>query len=600
MVFEEGDLRFVHFGDHEISRRIFVALRDRNWGTLPGSISNVEVQSKTDSFRVTYSCRAKQDEIDFEWEGEIRGESAGSVTFRMDGMAHSTFLRNRIGLNLLHPVDGCAGRKCIVWHAAGDVVETRFPERIADQDVLPGFEEMSAMSYEVATGVTAEFEFAGDLFETEDQRNWTDATYKTFSTPLKLPFPVEVRAGSRISQCIRLRIDHTGTIGSRSPRRSIAFGTTGDRRMVLPEIGMGLASHEKMLSQREADLLRSLRLSHLRVDVGGDAVDPAPVVARAREAARTLDVPLELALTLQDPGKTAGLLDAVEPLKRSVASCIVFGVALVSDVRSRFPHWLIGRGSSADFYYLNQNPPRGEQLDFLAYAIHPQEHSFDNRSLVETLAIQACTVRQARELGGGLPVHVTPVTFKPRFLAAATGPEPETPAGELPPQVDLRQASMFGAGWTAISLKYLAEAGAASVTFYETSGWRGVVETDSGSPAPFPSLPGSVFPLYHVFADFAEFSGGDILPSKSTDPLTVDGLVLKKDGRRRIMLVNFTGEEQQVPLDSAARRGRVRFLDEASVKFATQNPVEYRLNYGAVSASLLLPRFAVATIDYEE
>jgi len=39
------------------------------------------------------------------------------------------------------------------------------------------------------------------------------------------------------------------------------------------------------------------------------------------------------------------------------------------------------------------------------------------------------------------------------------------------------QLLLFGAGWTAGSLKYLCASGAASLTYYETSGWRGVMRT---------------------------------------------------------------------------------------------------------------------------
>ena len=40
--------------------------------------------------------------------------------------------------------------------------------------------------------------FEGDLWEMEDQRNWTDASYKTYSTPLRPPYPVEIREGDRV------------------------------------------------------------------------------------------------------------------------------------------------------------------------------------------------------------------------------------------------------------------------------------------------------------------------------------------------------------------------------------------------------------------
>ena len=50
---------------------------------------------------------------------------------------------------------------------------------------------------------------------------------------------------------------------------------------------------------------------------------------------------------------------------------------------------------------------------------------------------------------------------------------------ELPPQVDSRQLSPFAAAWTLAMIKQLAENGAASVTLFETTGWRGVMERGS-------------------------------------------------------------------------------------------------------------------------
>src|SRR5207244_12399512 len=57
------------------------------------------------------------------------------------------------------------------------------------------------------------------------------------------------------------------------------------------------------------------------------------------------------------------------------------------------------------------------------------------------------------------------------------------------------------------SAKHLAEAGADSVTYFETAGWRGVLERADGPPDPdrFSSRPGAAFPLYHVLADLGEW-----------------------------------------------------------------------------------------------
>jgi len=261
-------------------------------------------------------------------------------------------------------------------------------------------------------------------------------------------------------------------------------------------------------------------------------------------------------------------------------------------------------GSNADYIFLARSTPPLDQTDALTFAIHPQEHAFDNASLAETLACQAVVVASARRLGHGLPVLVSPVTLKRRFNPHATAPEPPTPPGQLPPAVDARQMSLFGAGWTVGSLKYLAAAGAASVTYYETTGWRGVMETATGSPAaPFRELAGAVFPLYHVLADVGEFAGGAALPGRSSEPLAVEGLALRRADRLRVLLANLTDAPQTAQARGLPAEVEVRALDASNAEVAMRAPEAYRSSPGAVrrteagSLTLTLPPYAVARID---
>ena len=48
LVYEAGDLRYVKLGDREIVRRIYVAVRDHNWGTVPAVLSNVQIDAGDD------------------------------------------------------------------------------------------------------------------------------------------------------------------------------------------------------------------------------------------------------------------------------------------------------------------------------------------------------------------------------------------------------------------------------------------------------------------------------------------------------------------------------------------------------------------------
>lgn len=45
LIYEAGDVRYLKLGNREILRRIYVAVRDRNWGTIPPRLSNVEWQA---------------------------------------------------------------------------------------------------------------------------------------------------------------------------------------------------------------------------------------------------------------------------------------------------------------------------------------------------------------------------------------------------------------------------------------------------------------------------------------------------------------------------------------------------------------------------
>ena len=105
LFYEAGDLRYIKYGDKEIIRRIYVAVRDRNWDTVKPVLSNVKMDIKDDSFIITYTVNNIQSDIDFCWQGKIIGKANGTITFSMDGEALSTFWRNRIGFCILHPME---------------------------------------------------------------------------------------------------------------------------------------------------------------------------------------------------------------------------------------------------------------------------------------------------------------------------------------------------------------------------------------------------------------------------------------------------------------------------------------------------------------
>jgi hypothetical protein len=176
----------------------------------------LRVELREAAFHVDFDVECREGAIDFFWRGSIRGDHDGTIRFTFDGEAGSAFLRNRIGFCVLHPIRECAGQPCVVEKTSGETERGRFPDFISPHQP---FLDMRAISHTVVPGVTAEVRFEGDVFEMEDQRNWIDASYKTYCTPLARPFPVKVKPGARVSQAVTLRpVGHTCRIDSRPER----------------------------------------------------------------------------------------------------------------------------------------------------------------------------------------------------------------------------------------------------------------------------------------------------------------------------------------------------------------------------------------------
>jgi len=501
----------------------------------------------------------------------------------------------------------CQGQPCRLLKTNGDIEPSVFPRRIAPHQP---FVNLRGIIHEVLPGLAAEVRFAGDTFETEDQRNWTDASYKTYCTPLARPYPVTVRKGARVRQTVTLKLDgrRPASCAAVAPDRSVTFQLSGQPSVPLPAIGVEVASHGQALSKTEAARLRALRLAHLRVLLALAAEEWPQEFQRAVAQARALGVPLEVALFLSDvvEEELAALTAALKRSRPSVMRWLVFdsgkqtttahSVQLArAHLTSINPQAVIGAGTDRDFTELNRNRPAVKALDFVAYSLSPQVHAFDNATLVENLEAQGWTVRNAQVFAGRRPIVISPVTLRRR------------PSGVAPPEADCRQMSLFGAGWTLGSFKHLAEQGAASITYYETTGCRGVMKAARGESLPrgFPAPPGAVFPLYHVLADIGEFASGRIAPSISSCPLEIEGVALRAGTRMRVMLANLSARPQLVRVSCASLGTwvRMKVLDETNVSEALRAPESYRREPGPLAQTVHgqldvgLRPFAVMRID---
>src|SRR5665647_810692 len=585
MIYEDGFLRTILIGKYEIIRMMYAAVRDKAWLTAQPEIFDEDIEIQDDSFQIKYKCRYQLGEIDFFATYSIKGDSDCSVSFEMEGEALSTFQKSRIGFCLLHPIEECAGNSCVITHNGGEKANSCFPLNISPAQP---FKDIKSMEWEVPGG-HCKVDFYGDVFETEDHRNWTDASFKTYCTPLEIPFPVTIQKGEKILQKIVLKVlsENFQIPENKLINQIVLFP---EQLKPLPKIGVGQATRPQIMSLSEMEVFKSLLFDHYRIDLYLFNDDWKIKAEIPIEEAVQLDYPVMFALFLGEQAYQQANQFIVWVLEFSIKidSIILFHQTIqstpdsLSDLiaplfKSKFSDVKIGAGTNANFAQLNRNRPVSNGADFISYSIHPQEHANDNQTLVENLQAQKYTVESVLQFAGGKEVWVSPVNIQRRFNDNLENFEYSTDGESLLPQVDARLMSLFGAGWSAISLKCLSESGVNGCTYFETIGERGLIQgtTDSRWPHEFPSIAGMIFPVFHIFRYVLANKDYQVINSQCNHPMLVDSFVMTNGEMVKLIIVNFSSDRQKIQILGSIEDLQIKILDIESFAFAASESEWY-------------------------
>jgi hypothetical protein len=553
VTYESGCLRYISCNGKELVRNIYSAVRDRNWGTIIPEITDEIINENNDGFSIRYSAHYHNEEINFKAAYEILGKG-NSIRFLFKGKALNSFLKNRIGICVLHPLEGVKNLLCKVTHPDQSATFISFPGQISPDSPVSNIVCME-WGNEMAD---CRLDFDGDVWEMEDHRNWTDSSYKTYCTPLSLPFPVEIKEGEEVNQ----KIIFTVNPKSADTRYSNSYKLiVPDETFTLPDIGTCLGNGK--LSEYELNVLKETGLKHLRHDIKFKNETWIEMLDNAVVVSINTGIALELALHFSDKAKAeALLLQKFISWRKTIVRHLWFvwdksrltNKPLIEEVleilKITFPDVKIGGGTDAYFAEFNRNRFDASALDFMTYAVCPQVHAFDNDSLVENMAAQTDTVESAKLLYPLKDIHISPVTLKQRFNVVATGEEPSVPQHQLPPQVDERQMSLFAAGWTLGSLMAITKANARAVTYFEANGWRGLFQGDEENVKPelFAGRKGDIYPVYHLLRFIHLLNPTRVKICNSTHPLKFSGLLINSVSGNWLIMANHSIDPLNVEL----------------------------------------------------
>ena len=203
--FVAGGLRNIRYEDHEVLRAIAYVVRNADWGTYTPEMSDCTIQKGGEAFAITYRARCASADASqiLSYQARITGNAQGNLVFDVTAEPVTAFRTARCGFAVLHPIAGVAGQQAIIEHVDGSQEEAVFPDHISPAQP---FKDIRAIRHQVTPDITARCCFQGDVFEMEDQRNWSDASYKTYVRPLALPWPYVMEQGVTNQQSVELEI----------------------------------------------------------------------------------------------------------------------------------------------------------------------------------------------------------------------------------------------------------------------------------------------------------------------------------------------------------------------------------------------------------
>ncbi|QHT68725.1 hypothetical protein GXP67_19785 [Rhodocytophaga rosea] len=599
MVYEEGKLRYIQAGNTELVRMIYVALRDKRWGTYIPQITNEQIDIQPDFFRITYTCSYYyQNRLLFSWDALISGDASGSIYFEMNGKADADFEKNRLGICVLHPIESLKGKKITITHPDLKQTTGTFPVFVSPHQP---FKNIRSMQYFPDENSTVSITFTGDIFEMEDQRNWTDASYKTYSTPLEIPIPAKVKKSDTFFQSVTIQV--TGFATQKKPIAICTIIPHWEQTTVFPSIGIRQASEYDTLNTTQIELLKSCAFTHYRVDVLPTQADWKEKWQKALQEVRVLQISIELAIHLKEENELQTILNTIATEKQFITSIILYFPPSLSGKQQQeelilickqyIPDAEIGIGTKGFFADINRNRPGEGSFDFIVFSANPQVHAFDNSTMIENLEAQKYPVETIQSFANDKKIHISPLSLRIDF-------DPEDYSEDmLPFQLDSRQVSLFTAGWTLGSLKYLAESGAASVTCFETVGKKGILAGEQANAHTiFPAFPEMIYPAYYIFKELATMKNATVIACSTDFPLQVSSLLLKQDNRLKLLLANHTSDEVTIDLAALNYSWSAKQIDASTIQQAVITTTAYeQVTTSPISNTITLPPFAFSILS---
>jgi hypothetical protein len=423
---EAGKIRYIRFAGIEALRCIAFVVRGPGWESPAPVISDLKSAQSEDGLSIRYRAFYETAGGQLEVRAAIDALRHGGIVFTAEAHALTDFTTARTSFCILHPIEAVAGTPLDLTRPDESVEQVHFPDHISAHQP---FMNIRALSHELAGGIRATVRMEGDIWEMEDQRNWTDASFKTYGRPRDLPWPYTIGKGDRVVQRAILAFERASPVAATAASKDIVIGIGNAPIGRLPRVALALSPEEAPLAMAAAPALSAL--PHELIAWYEHGVQDLVALEAYAALGRRLKAPVGLELVLpckapfeREMADAAALLHRADlrpssllaiqapmtrwVLKRPEELGLPGFAEVYAAARRCFPGVALGAGVTSNFTEFNIDRPDLEGVDYVTHSTAAVIHEPDDRSVMETLETLPHIFRSMRHIAGGLPYRLGP------------------------------------------------------------------------------------------------------------------------------------------------------------------------------------------------
>ena len=459
-------IRNIQYEGVQLIDLLYTAIRPLDWSTLKADEYSADVQiigsdcviTITEVFAGALAAQAKI---------TLSSSNTFSVGYELKGL--SEYQVSRWGvcfcLNTADWMGSSVASSGNTYSLAKDIS----PQRVIDGVFQGLFPASNEMHFVAPDNRYLKVVSNGKVLEAEDQRNWTDNTYKIYSGALSEPFPFSMNAGAVWTQSANFEVG--------VPKRIEADPTKILVREIeaLPSIGLQLNADPLLSPDDLEKAFVLLEIDHLRINE--ESLTSQKIATTAANG-----LILEVALLSSNSGDVlkAEVLQLSERVPAGSRLLIQReGRNVVDETDLPKNESLNTYIPGSDAFLVDLQKPKNSFGKSVSYSIAPTVHSFDTETIFKTLFTQQESINFAQKYVAP-QVFISPITFSTRGNPHS-GHYRDQRLTYAEPEMALHIRTIEGAAWTLGSIFALASAGAFSGSWHELFGEFGIIYSQSES-----------------------------------------------------------------------------------------------------------------------